>query len=198
MASSTQWTWVWANSGRQWRTGKPACCSPWGHKESDTTEQLATTSSSLRKEALTDGPNFTKFHYLADSCGFFILHTDRATDEITMGQTFTPSPHCLFPGSNSLPQLLDANLGPVTISGLMHGKQTLMLCLLIWVWPRMWFAMFPDMAQDLKETLPCPRSYIPWISSCLRTTRYMKQNVTEPVTWSQSSWIRASPQTCEK
>ena len=23
MASSTQWTWVWANSGRQWRTGKP-------------------------------------------------------------------------------------------------------------------------------------------------------------------------------
>ena len=23
MASSTQWTWVWANSGRQWGTGKP-------------------------------------------------------------------------------------------------------------------------------------------------------------------------------
>ena len=23
MASSTQWTWVWANSGRQWMTGKP-------------------------------------------------------------------------------------------------------------------------------------------------------------------------------
>ena len=23
MASSTEWTWVWANSGRQWRTGKP-------------------------------------------------------------------------------------------------------------------------------------------------------------------------------
>ena len=23
MASSTQWTWVWANSRRQWRTGKP-------------------------------------------------------------------------------------------------------------------------------------------------------------------------------
>ena len=23
MASSTQWTWVWANSKRQWRTGKP-------------------------------------------------------------------------------------------------------------------------------------------------------------------------------
>ena len=23
MASPTQWTWVWANSGRQWRTGRP-------------------------------------------------------------------------------------------------------------------------------------------------------------------------------
>ena len=23
MATSTQWTWVWANSGRWWRTGKP-------------------------------------------------------------------------------------------------------------------------------------------------------------------------------
>ena len=23
MASMTQWTWVWANSGREWRTGKP-------------------------------------------------------------------------------------------------------------------------------------------------------------------------------
>ena len=28
-ASLTQWTWVWANSRRWWRTGKPACCSPW-------------------------------------------------------------------------------------------------------------------------------------------------------------------------
>ena len=24
MASSTQWTWTWANSGREWRTGKPS------------------------------------------------------------------------------------------------------------------------------------------------------------------------------
>ena len=28
MASLTQWTWVWANSGRQ---GSLVCCSPWGH-----------------------------------------------------------------------------------------------------------------------------------------------------------------------
>ena len=37
MVSQTQWKWVWANSGREWRIGKPGFCSPWGHKESDTT-----------------------------------------------------------------------------------------------------------------------------------------------------------------
>ena len=34
MASPTRWTWVWVNSGSWWWTGS------WGHKESDTTEQL--------------------------------------------------------------------------------------------------------------------------------------------------------------
>ena len=33
-------TWVWANSRRRWRTGNLACCSPWGHRESNMTEQL--------------------------------------------------------------------------------------------------------------------------------------------------------------
>ena len=32
MASLTQWTWVWVNSGSWWWTGRPACCSSWGHK----------------------------------------------------------------------------------------------------------------------------------------------------------------------
>ena len=36
-ASLTQWTWVWANSRRYWRTGSLACCSSWSCKESDTT-----------------------------------------------------------------------------------------------------------------------------------------------------------------
>ena len=40
MASPIQWTWIWVNSGSWWWTGSPVCCSPWGHKESDTTEQL--------------------------------------------------------------------------------------------------------------------------------------------------------------
>ena len=40
MASPTRWTWVWVNSGSWWWTARPGCCSPWGHKESDTTEWL--------------------------------------------------------------------------------------------------------------------------------------------------------------
>ena len=39
MASMTQWMWVSVNSGSWWWTGGLACCSPWGCKESDTTEQ---------------------------------------------------------------------------------------------------------------------------------------------------------------
>ena len=30
MASLTQWTWIWANSGRQWRTWKPDMLQPMG------------------------------------------------------------------------------------------------------------------------------------------------------------------------
>ena len=45
MASPTQWTWVWADSRRWGRTGKLACCSPWGCKELDTTVQLNNNTS---------------------------------------------------------------------------------------------------------------------------------------------------------
>ena len=40
MALSTQWTWVWASSARWQSQGSLVYCSPWGHKELDTTEQL--------------------------------------------------------------------------------------------------------------------------------------------------------------
>ena len=38
MASPTLWTWVWVGLRSCWWTGRPACCSPWGHKDLDTTE----------------------------------------------------------------------------------------------------------------------------------------------------------------
>ena len=53
MTSPTPWTWVWVSSGSWWWTGKPGrkpgCCSPWGHKESDTTEWLNSTELLFRK-----------------------------------------------------------------------------------------------------------------------------------------------------
>ena len=40
LASLTRWTWVWVSSGVGDGQGSLACCSPWGHKESDKTEWL--------------------------------------------------------------------------------------------------------------------------------------------------------------
>ena len=37
LASLTQWIWIWANSGRQWRTGKSGVLKPWNGKEPDMT-----------------------------------------------------------------------------------------------------------------------------------------------------------------
>ena len=40
IASPTQWTWVWVDSGSWDGQGGLACCGSWGHKESDRTEWL--------------------------------------------------------------------------------------------------------------------------------------------------------------
>ena len=45
MVSLMPWTWTWANFRRQWGQRDLACWSPWGHKESDTTEQLNWTDN---------------------------------------------------------------------------------------------------------------------------------------------------------
>ena len=49
MASPTQWTWVWASSGRWWRTGKSGELQPmtWGHKESYMAEWMNRTELHL-------------------------------------------------------------------------------------------------------------------------------------------------------
>ena len=45
MASLTHWTWVWASSGRLWRTGKPGMLQSMGSRNVDTTEQLNNNNS---------------------------------------------------------------------------------------------------------------------------------------------------------
>ena len=39
IASLTQWTWVWANSGRWWSTGKPEVLQSMGLQRADVTQQ---------------------------------------------------------------------------------------------------------------------------------------------------------------
>ena len=53
MASPTQWTWVWVDFGSWWWTGGLACCSSWGQKESDTTEQLNWTEHMCESRGYT-------------------------------------------------------------------------------------------------------------------------------------------------
>ena len=38
---------VWVNSRRQWSTGKPGICSPWGSKELDITEWLKNSNNDI-------------------------------------------------------------------------------------------------------------------------------------------------------
>ena len=47
MASLSQGTRVWANSGRWWRTGSLESCSPWGRKKLDTTSEQQQQASKL-------------------------------------------------------------------------------------------------------------------------------------------------------
>ena len=50
MASLTQWTRIWANSRRSWRTGKPGMLRSRGHKESDMTSGLNSNSNKIYLE----------------------------------------------------------------------------------------------------------------------------------------------------
>ena len=52
MASLTRWTWIWVNSRCWCWTGNLVCCSPWGCKESDTTERLKWTDIISQNQGL--------------------------------------------------------------------------------------------------------------------------------------------------
>ena len=59
MASPTQWTWTWVNSGNWWWTGRPGVLQStlWGCKKSDTTERL----------------NWIELNFLTDVNWYFIM-----------------------------------------------------------------------------------------------------------------------------
>ena len=60
MASLTQGTWVWANSGRWWRTGKPGVLQSmdsWIVEHNWANEQLNNKKSSIRAQTRRDRPD---------------------------------------------------------------------------------------------------------------------------------------------
>ena len=59
MASPIQWTWVLANSGRQWRTGKPSLLQFIGSQRvgHDWATEQATTFKSKLSEGISEIPN---------------------------------------------------------------------------------------------------------------------------------------------
>ena len=50
MASLTQWTWIWAKSGRCEGQGGLACCRPWGYRELDSAYQMNNKASNKQVE----------------------------------------------------------------------------------------------------------------------------------------------------
>ena len=59
MALSTQWTWLWEDSGISWWTGMPGVLFSWGHKESDMTKQLNWTNPKHKGELIKLNNNKT-------------------------------------------------------------------------------------------------------------------------------------------
>ena len=57
VASPTQWTWIWVDSGSWWWTGRPGVL--WGRKESETTERLNWTVYKTEKKYIAWGTLFS-------------------------------------------------------------------------------------------------------------------------------------------
>ena len=84
MASPTQWTWVWASSRRQWRTGSLACCSPWV-TESDVTEALNKKGQWMALCCMGD-----KCAITGDTQDFLNILKDGGCEGITSSTLHTP------------------------------------------------------------------------------------------------------------
>ena len=68
MASSIQWTWIWANPERYEGQESLACCSPWGCKELDMSEQLNWTTSYYRAYRLVENVDINQIFTEINRC----------------------------------------------------------------------------------------------------------------------------------
>ena len=73
MASPTQWAWIWVNPRSRWWTERPGVLrSPWGHKESDTTEPLNWTE--LNSFQVFSWPRFPSSYCFSASLPWICQH----------------------------------------------------------------------------------------------------------------------------
>ena len=91
LASPTQRTWVWVNSGNWWWTGRPGVQGPRGHKESGTTEGLNWLK--MRTIAILISPALLqRLNKIDVSIG---PRTQKACDEHSL-LLFSLQKHCLY------------------------------------------------------------------------------------------------------
>ena len=74
MASLTQWTWVWVNSGREWRTGKPSMLQSMGlqrvrHDWAAEQQQICASF----QEALSKGDDYSQIGWAGSRGGRFLV-----------------------------------------------------------------------------------------------------------------------------
>ena len=81
MASPTQWTWAWANSGSWWWTGRPGVLQSMGSQELDTTEWLNWTE--LIVHGVTKSQTQLSGHYNDDKWYLSQFSVKKTTTTIT-------------------------------------------------------------------------------------------------------------------
>ena len=93
VASLTLWTWVWAGSGGDGQ-GSLMCCSPWGRKESDTTERLSWTESMLFHHHVPSITSQPPRAWLSSPCGSFGAFSMSCSACCKMGRGTLPNANC--------------------------------------------------------------------------------------------------------
>ena len=114
-ASLTQWTWVWANSGSQWRTGRPGVLQPMGlQSRTRLSDRKATTNSNSDPEAKLETPQDSG-DWLSTPC-VTCSWEDRGSSPHWRGGLYLRSPQTsLTPGLVTAPQhwVMDGREGRV-------------------------------------------------------------------------------------
>ena len=80
---------VWVDSRSWWWTGRPVCYGSWGHKESDTTEQLNWSELFILPKSSLMSLNPSRSYVFVSSC---VEKIDAVAWRLTVSLLFAPTP----------------------------------------------------------------------------------------------------------